>query len=433
MRLLVFLAALLTAVPALSEETHYGTLHLQRPAGAMRGLVILFSRGSGWTAVDQQAAEALAAEGALVAGVETGAYLAAIGTAECHVLDGDAWTLARQLQRGAGTQRFFTPLLAGAGEGGALAGRVLAQAPPNTVAGAISVDPAAGPALAALPCGTGATPPNGFWDIATTPAGGSEAGQLRALAMPHLAMPRAEANDMSDLPLIELPAGKPTDMLAPTGMLAIVLAGDGGWRDIDKSLAEALVREGVSVIGLDSLRYFWRERSPEQVAATIERILRSAMVRRNVRHVALIGYSFGADVLPFAYTRLPAGLRGEVELLSLLEPSIGADFEIRIVGWLGAAPSAQARPLAPELARVPPRVVQCVYGADDAGDSVCPALADIGMRGAGTSGIGAEVVRLPGGHHFGGDYEALARRILQAWRERMGQSASDLTGGQAAR
>ena len=407
MRLLLFLAALLTVVPALSEETHYGTLHLQRPAGTMRGLVILFSAGSGWTAADQSAAEALAAEGALVAGVDTGAYLAAIGRGgvECHVLDGDAWTLARQLQREAGTQRFFTPLLAGAGEGGALAGRVLALAPPNTVAGAIMVDPAGSSALDALDCAPAGTALNGFEEIAATPAGGSVAGQLRALAIPHLAMPRAAADDMSDLPIIELPADPPGDMLA------IVLAGDGGWRDIDKSLAEALVREGVSVIGLDSLRYFWRERSPEQVAGTIERILRSAMLRGNVRHVALIGYSFGADVLPFAYTRLPSGLRGEVELLSLLEPSAGADFEIRVVGWLGAGPSAEARPLAPELARMPPHVLQCVYGADDAGESACPAL----------DGGGAEVVRLPGGHHFGGDYQALARRVLQAWRGRMDQ------------
>lgn len=56
--------------------------------------------------------------------------------------------------------------------------------------------------------------------------------------------------DVSDLPLIELRAAQPTDLLA------IVISGDGGWRDLDKTMALALQRDGVSVVGIDSLRYF---------------------------------------------------------------------------------------------------------------------------------------------------------------------------------
>ena len=90
--------------------------------------------------------------------------------------------------------------------------------------------------------------------------------------------------------------------------------------------------------------------------------------------------------------------------------SKGADFEIRVVGWLGAPPSAKALPIPPELARMPAGRVQCIYGSDDANGSACPGLA----------GTAADVVRLPGGHHFGGDYEGLTRRILAAWRARIG-------------
>jgi Bacterial virulence protein (VirJ) len=57
------------------------------------------------------------------------------------------------------------------------------------------------------------------------------------------------------------------------------------------------------------------------------------------------------------------------------------------------------------VARIDPRRVQCFYGAE-ASDSACPGLA----------ASGAELVMLPGGHHFGGDYAALAARESSARR-----------------
>ena len=116
----------------------------------------------------------------------------------------------------------------------------------------------------------------------------------------------------------------------------------------------------------------------------------------------LIGYSFGADILPFAYNRLPPVEQEHVHRLSLLALSGSADFEIHVSGWLGVdSKSDDTRPTAPELARLPPGLVQCFYGADDA-DSACqlPELK------------GAELIRTEGGHHFDGNYEALANAIM---------------------
>jgi len=59
---------------------------------------------------------------------------------------------------------------------------------------------------------------------------------------------------VAKLPLIELPASHPSPLLA------IIVSGDGGWRDLDKVIAEKLSRNGVSVVGCDSLRYFWSYR-----------------------------------------------------------------------------------------------------------------------------------------------------------------------------
>lgn len=406
--------------------SRYGTVHLSQPQGELRGVVILFSGEKGWGAAEQQAAGLIAAEGALVVGVDSAYYLSHIDTVpeKCELMEGDAETIARQLQREHGGGQYFLPIYAGIGAGGALAGQVLGLAPVNSIAGAVAVDPVESAAVAALPCGRGATALNGFWEIGATPswkaadvyqagpafrrhdlpAGGEAAAQLAALVVPHLAprLAAEEVGSVADLPLVELPAEH------PTGRLAVVLSGDGGWRDIDRSIAQTLKADGVSTVGFDCLRYFWSERSPEQTAADLARVLRAYRTRWHTSHIALIGYSFGADVLPFVYPLLPEDVRAHVELLSLVGLSTGADFEIRVVGWFGAAPSGRARPMAPQLKKLPPAVVQCIYSSEEKSGSSCPELA----------GTAADLLDLPGGHHFNGDYEGLTRHILSAWNAR---------------
>ena len=60
------------------------------------------------------------------------------------------------------------------------------------------------------------------------------------------------STELDDLPLVELPTK------ANSGTLALMISGDGGWAGIDKQVAEALNKEGVAVVGLNSLQYFCR-------------------------------------------------------------------------------------------------------------------------------------------------------------------------------
>jgi type IV secretory pathway VirJ component len=414
---------------------HYGEVHVSEPPDVMRGLVILFSDMSGWSDADRQAAELLARHDMLVVGVDSAFYAGALTgvTEACHHLDRDAEAIAHQLQRERNSSAYFMPITAGVGEGGALAEQVLAMAPSNTISGTISIDPAASPDGRFHPC-----PPDptimhdpglpGFWSIGATvdvPAAiqakvstlqelkakvdirsfaksTAESEMLLALTEPRLEPGIPNEGDVSDLPLIELPAEH------PGSMLAIVVSGDGGWRDLDKTIAHALCDEGVSVIGVDSLRYFWSAKSPEQTASDLNRIIQTYSARWHIKSIALIGYSFGADVLPFAYNRLPKGNRDKISVMSLLGLAEGADFEIRVTGWLGMPPSEKALAAYPEIAKVPPGLVQCFYGEDEA-DTICPALAKMGVA----------VIPTSGGHHFGGDYGHLARVILDMWRRRM--------------
>jgi len=134
----------LTAQAAESRVSggRYGDVAVEWPTGEIRGFVVLFSGGKGWTDADTQAARALAREGALTVGVDTQRYsanLAATGQA-CRHLDGDAEAVSHQLERQLKSDRYFAPIMAGTGQGATLALHVLAQAPANTIAGAVAVD-----------------------------------------------------------------------------------------------------------------------------------------------------------------------------------------------------------------------------------------------------------------------------------------------------
>lgn len=390
----------------------FGQVALTKPVGEMTGFVVLFSEKSGWAPADQQAADALAAKGAMVIGVDTAKYAVRLSAdkseKECHNLVGDAENMSHQLERTVQTNHYFSPILVGTGQGASVAESALKQAPDNTVAGAVSLAPEAKLDARFNPC-----PPDpsiihakglpGFLERTATQPTGSKADALVAMTAPHLKKSApATDSDVSDLPLIELRAAQPTDLLA------IVISGDGGWRDLDKTMALALQRDGVSVIGIDSLRYFWSEKSPQQTANDIARVVRAYNARWHTSHVALLGYSFGADVMPFAYNRLPDAVRAQVSYISLMGFSPAADFQIRVTGWLGMKASEKALKVRPELNKLPPAMVQCIYGEKEE-DTLCPQLAKTGI----------EVVKLPGDHHFGGDYDALARRILAGWRKQI--------------
>lgn len=227
---------------------------------------------------------------------------------------------------------------------------------------------------------------------------------MAALLHPHLDDLSSEAKGViASLPLVELPA------VSHGRLLAIIFSGDGGWRDIDKTIAQKLCSDGVSVIGWDSLHYFWSRKSPEQIAKDLSLVINTYASRWGVPKVALIGYSFGAGILPFAYDRLTQEAKQRVVQISLLGFAPTTDFEISITGWLGEAANKDAAPTKPALASIDPRMIQCFYGEDE-DDTVCPELA----------GDGAEIIRAGRGHHFGGDYDALARDILTGLRRRAG-------------
>lgn len=435
--LLLFAAVPLTA-PAV-ETVQFGRFAaatIYRPAGPPARVVLwMADRRAAGNADAQQ----LARSGALVVGVDTGAYLEAPGAraGRCLYPAADFEALSQHVQQRLGLPRYLTPVLAGRSRGAALAFATLAQAPIGTFAGAVSIDfcptlafaraPCPGPALAA------SAGPGGYrlattkrlsapWIVVTEPGTHCDAGTLAAAVkaaggtlhtlpaaadattlaglVANLDAPpeqTANAAALADLPLVEVPAA------ATTGdALAVIVSGDGGWAGLDRELAAALAARGHPVVGLNSLQYFWTRRTPDEAGRDLARLLRHYLARWGKQRILLIGYSRGADVLPFMASRLPADLRARVAVVAQLGPGTTVEFEFHVGDWLRSSDRPAALPVAPEVGKLRGLRLLCVYGADET-DSLCPRL-PVGL---------ARTERLAGGHHFGGDYAALARLVLE--------------------
>jgi type IV secretory pathway VirJ component len=201
------------------------------------------------------------------------------------------------------------------------------------------------------------------------------------------------ASGVGDLPLIEIPAAGGT-----SDVLAILLSGDGGWAGLAKEVAAALQSRGVAVVGLDSLRYFWSERTPEEAAHDLGRVIDHYAQQWHRSRVLLIGYSQGADVLPFMVNRLPADVHRRIAGMALVGLGSEAFFEFHLSHWLGTPTGGL--PVRPEIARQRIGRVLCIHGTGE-DDSPCPTLQGEGLRS----------VELPGGHHFDGDYGQVAEAI----------------------
>jgi type IV secretory pathway VirJ component len=192
-------------------------------------------------------------------------------------------------------------------------------------------------------------------------------------------------------------------------VFAVVLTGDGVTGGTGKKVAKGLAQAGVPAVLWHSLRYYWSPKSPEQGARDLDAVIRHYAGVWGRDRVVLVGYSMGADVLPFLVNRLPPETRGRIGGVALLGLAHDAVFEFRVEQWWGTS-SAPRRATRPEVERLAGLPVVCVWGRGD-DKAACPAMATAPLR----------AVELRGGHHFRGD-EA---RLLRVVREMARQAGAD--------
>lgn len=209
--------------------------------------------------------------------------------------------------------------------------------------------------------------------------------------------PKQPPSRVKGVPLVEVPAA----VQAPArDEMAVLLTGDGGWAATDKGLSEALAKGGIPVVGWSSLRYFLHSKPPDRAAQDLERILRVYLPLWHKERVILIGYSFGADVMPFLAARLPPDLAEKVSLVVLMGPSGAADFRFHPTEWLGK-PAKDSLPVLPEIEKLRGKEVLCAYGKAEK-DSFCLQIPE----------DAAHRLTRPGGHIVGDNYGPIAAWIL---------------------
>lgn len=210
-------------------------------------------------------------------------------------------------------------------------------------------------------------------------------------------------NGLEDLPLIEV-----RGHAAERDVLAVHITGDGGWGVTDRGLSGDLAANGIPVVALNALKYFWTRRTPETAAADLGRILTHYLSAWGKKKVVLIGYSLGADVLPFMLNRLPEDLQAAVGTAVFMGPSGSVEFEFHVLDWLGRSPGKNALPVVPEIERIRQDILLlCVYGEKDEAH-ICGKLDARRTRS----------IALPTGHRVGGNFAPITAAILAALNER---------------
>ena len=200
---------------------------------------------------------------------------------------------------------------------------------------------------------------------------------------------------VTDLPVIELRA-----TVDRSDVLAIILSGDGGWADLDKVFGKAFQERGVSTVGFDCLKYFWKTRQPAEVSRDIEALVRHYQQAWEKKQVLLVGFSFGACWLPSLVNRLPADLLAKVSLVVLLGPGNFVNVEVHVMDWMGDEIRPGALEVQPEAVKID-KPLLCVYGTEE-DDSLCPQLKKTNVK----------VLAMPGNHHYNYNYDPVIEAIF---------------------
>jgi type IV secretory pathway VirJ component len=193
-----------------------------------------------------------------------------------------------------------------------------------------------------------------------------------------------------------------TDWAAPNaGKFIFYISGDGGINNFSQSICKFIHDKGYSVSALNSKIYFWERKTPEQTAKEINAWLLKQMNSHPFSELVMIGYSFGADVLPFVTNRLLPEIKSRLHKVLLISPSTTTDFEIHWADIFGLH-NNRSMNVASEINKLRDYQVVTFFGSNE-------------------NDFNISQIRLPsyhneilgGGHHFDGKPEELSKALLK--------------------
>ncbi len=187
------------------------------------------------------------------------------------------------------------------------------------------------------------------------------------------------------------------------GQMALFISGDGGWYSFEQNLANLLAEKGISTVGLDAKKYFWNRRTLEESARDISDLLEVFMSKWQKNEILLIGYSMGAEVLPFIIDKLPDNLRQKIKKTILLSPNEKGDFEIHLSNMIGLGNFENTYNVVDELKKISNMVpVHLITGMEE--NSSLPAK---------LSETSVQFATVPGDHHYNNDSHAIFHSLFE--------------------
>jgi type IV secretory pathway VirJ component len=177
----------------------------------------------------------------------------------------------------------------------------------------------------------------------------------------------------------------------------IFLTGNGGWRNLAKYVTSYLNSKNVSVLAINTKKYLLSEKKPEQIACDLESLIEQYSSKWGKDSVVFIGYSMGAEVLPFAVNRMEDKYINKLVDLILIGPWQKATFKVKLADYFYEVNKGDD--IYDELVKM--KLKKSYVICDDNEYSIC--LKDL-------QGV-IDHEQIGGGHHFGGDYGSLSKMI----------------------
>jgi type IV secretory pathway VirJ component len=204
------------------------------------------------------------------------------------------------------------------------------------------------------------------------------------------------ASDVSNLPLRVYPSSKKLDILL------IYFTGDGGWNNFSQDLVAKMKSNGYPVIVFDSRKYFWNEKTPDKFSSDVQLTIDYYLAAWKLDKVAIVGYSFGADVAAFLPSHLHKGLIERILAMVLLSPSYSSDFEVKLADLIGSGTKVERKYNVQQAILKSPIKTLCIFGEDE----------DLYLKSALRESAIIEIKEVPGSHQFNNNMDLINELIL---------------------
>lgn len=177
----------------------------------------------------------------------------------------------------------------------------------------------------------------------------------------------------------------------------ILLTGNGGWRKLVQSVTHYLNQKNVSVLAINTKKYLLSRKRPDQICCDLETLIDRYNSKWRGKEVIMIGYSMGAEILPFAVNCMQDNYKQKINDLILIAPGQKATFKVKLRDYYHEV--NEGADIYPELQKLDKKKTYVI--CDDNKFSICLKNLD---------GV-VDHDFLAGGHHFGRDFNKLSLMI----------------------